>query len=478
MIRNSQKTNPSVFITATMDWSQVALAPLNRAYSGLSQLLSKRQKVNKWLVEDHFLFFVFSFTGILLLSPKYIVLIHFLIDKYLFQTNILKPDTSFLPRTPDILISAVFLALFTFFLSPRKRLTIITALSVPLAIIVHTRFDIISFSVLLIFLVVIYRVIKLSLPRPIVVAFICFLSVIFMFLCKNWFVTSQRPIINIAMFQMALIPMLWYSAYEQLPPKRYLNPLKFFIFNCCRVFDAPIMTYKDIFGKSSKSITHTRLNGIKAVYVALFGTIGVWGIDRFADGGSVSSSRGFSLLFMSYLFYLKAYLKVMIGFNTFIGIARLFGVPVRDNFNYWLLARTPNEHWRRWNVLAREWIVTFVFFPIMRSKKWLFVAIMAALLTSGLLHILPHFVEQRIAWFSVGAKLFYWTINGLAIYLVLKIPLVYPKVMNRLKISSQSKAWSAVGILLTSAFYAVLVSACSTKNWNELGSYFSRLFSF
>ena len=476
-MNHSQKETNRDFIRATMGWAQIALAPINRAYSGLHQSFSNGHKATKWMADSHFLFFVLAVLGILLLSPKYIVLMQFVINKYLFQMNIAKPDTSYLPYVPNILFAGAAVSLCTFFLTPKRRLVVLGFVWLPLSAVVDRNFDVVSLAVFLGFLAFIYGTIKLPLRRSIVVTIICAMSIVFLFLCKNWSAISQRPVTEIAMFQMALIPMLWYSAYEHLPPKRWLDPIKFMIFNCCRLLNAPIMTYKDIFGKPAQSITQIRFNGIKAIYVALFGAIGIWGINTFAQGGDVSSSKGFSLLLMSYLFYLKVYFKTMIGFNIFIGIARLFGVPIRDNFNYWLLARTPNEHWRRWNILAREWIVTFVFFPIMRSKQWLFVSIMAALLTSGILHVIPLFFEKEMDWFDLWGQLLYWTVNGLAIYAVLKVPLVYPKLMDRLKISSKNKGWSVVGVVLTSAFYAVLLTACGSKNWNEMGNYFLRLFS-
>lgn len=460
-----------------MGWAQIALMPINRAYSGLHRSLSNGHRATRWLVNDHFLFFLLSVLGILLLTPKYIVLMQFVIDKYLFQMNIVKPDTSYLPYVPNILFAGASASLCVFFLNPQKRMAVLGLIWLPLSVVVDRNFDVVSFAVFLAFLGVVYGIIRLPFRRSFVVAIICAMSVAFLFLCKNWSITAQRPVTGIAMFQMALIPMLWYSAYEHLPPKRRLNPVKFLLFNCSRILNAPIMTYKDIFAKPAQSITQTRYNGIKAIYVSLFGAIGIWGINTFAQGGDVSSSKGFSLLFMSYLFYLKAYFKTMIGFNIFIGVARLFGVPIRDNFYYWLLARTPNEHWRRWNILAREWIVTFVFFPIMRSKQWLFVSIMAALLSSGILHAIYLFFEKEMDWFSLGTTFSYWTINGLAIYVVLKVPLIYPKLMDKLKISTQSKAWSAIGVVLTSVFYAVLVTACSVQDWIEMVSYFSRLFT-
>jgi hypothetical protein len=157
------------------------------------------------------------------------------------------------------------------------------------------------------------------------------------------------------------------------------------------------------------------------------------------------------------------------------GILRLFGIPVRDSFNYWLLARTPNEHWQRWNLLFREWVVTWVFFPVMKAKRWLFAAIMLALLTSGLLHVLPVALIGRLTPFHVVVDLGYWLVNGLAIYLVIKIPMLFPRLVPALKMQG-SMTWSIVGLVLTSSFYGVIHALRDTcDSWADFGHYLARL---
>src|SRR4030042_1884179 len=68
------------------------------------------------------------------------------------------------------------------------------------------------------------------------------------------------------------------------------------------------------------------------------------------------------------------------------------------------------------HILLREWVITFIFFPIMRGKKWLFVAILSSLMASGILHLLPRFFDDQIPWFGISSSLSYWFLNGLAIY--------------------------------------------------------------
>ncbi len=100
---------------------------------------------------------------------------------------------------------------------------------------------------------------------------------------------------------------------------------------------------------------------------------------------------------------------------------------------------------------------------------------MAALGTSGLLHIAPQLLPDRFDVFRVIATALYWTINGFAIYVVIKVPYLFPETMKRLRIGS-SRAWDAVGIVLTSCFYAILrYGASKVDSWGELVDYLSRL---
>jgi hypothetical protein len=112
----------------------------------------------------------------------------------------------------------------------------------------------------------------------------------------------------------------------------------------------------------------------------------------------------------------------------------------------------------------------------MRGKKWLFVAILASLMVSGALHILPRFFDDQIRWFGICSRLSYWFLNGLAIYAVVKFPLLFPGTMNKLRIRS-SKVWSGIGILWTSAFYGVLHQGASYRTLTEVGNYLARLFT-
>ncbi len=471
----SQFVSPE-FMTYQMKWVSTILKPLGYLYSILHNAIAAKGKIGNWFVREHFLLFLLATVGIFLLSPRYSVFLNFIFEKFILQLSVVKPDVSSLPYTPSMLVYMTGLFLFTYFLRQKLRLAILLTVSIPL-LFINFDFDLFTLGIFFFFLTTEYILIKLPLRRSVVVVLVCTLSLCLVALCKHWGRIATSSLADLVFFQTLFLPMLWYSVYEELPPKRRLHPLRFLTYHYMRIFGAPMLRYNDIFGTSNQTLAQVRFSGIKALYVVLFAGLAIWLFEKISCFVDSSQLTGFPLLLFSYITYVSYYCQIVIPMNTFVGTMRLFGIPVRDNFNYWLFARTPNEHWRRWNLLFREWVITFIFFPIMRAKRWLFIAVMVSLLTSGILHAVARLFDAQIDLFKIGNTIIYWTLNGLAIYLVIKVPLLFPKVVERLKLKT-SKIWSVIGIILTSTFYAILVYIYQNcNNWAEVKDYFSRLFS-
>jgi hypothetical protein len=234
--------------------------------------------------------------------------------------------------------------------------------------------------------------------------------------------------------------------------------------------------YQDLFAPvQGAQLKALRWAGIRTLYIALVASIAAKGAQMLSASAGRESLTTLPLLGLSYVEYVGYYCGFVVRFNTVIGVLRLFGVPLRSNFRYWLLARTPNEHWQRWNILAREWFLTFMFYPVMRARRWLFAAVMAALLGAGFLHTVPLALINGLQAPRAFASGVYWGVNGIAIYLMIKIPMLYPRLPERLGMVN-SRTWSIAGIVLTSAFYAILHGLrTSSGTWAEMGSYLSRL---
>ena len=429
----------------------------------------------QWNLWKEKLFYLLIISILLVSFPRFLALLLQLSSRLIGDEIISFPKASDLPRTPGDLGLYLLFFLGTLFLRPKTQTICLVVLSVPIGLFISKQLDFLSLGILGFFSVMTFGIIKVRWRKAITIPILCGMSLGFMVLCAFFPGADSKAIHNVALFQMTLLPSLWYSAYEEIPPKKHLRFIEFSVYLYMRFFMVPVATYREIFSEVEKNIGEVRFAGIKALYVALFATYTIWGIDSLMRRLDSSELTGFSLLFVSYLFYVRSSCTVVIVFDMVTGILRLFGIPIRNSFDYWLLARTPNEHWRRWNILFREWVITFIFFPIMRARRWLFVAVMAALMTSGVLHVIPMIISEGLNSYKLTMNLVYWAMNGLAIYIVIKVPSIYPSQVKRLGIG-KSRIWNWIGIVLTSVFYAVLNYARgNVGSWNDLLNYLDRL---
>jgi len=72
-----------------------------------------------------------------------------------------------------------------------------------------------------------------------------------------------------------------------------------------------------------------------------------------------------------------------------IGIARLFGIRLEENFNRPYLSMTPSIFWTRWHMSLSFWIRDYVFLPLAAARRdrwWLYVALILSMTLFGLWH--------------------------------------------------------------------------------------------
>ena len=473
MVQRVHETRPSSFMVYHAPWAQRLFSPLawlyDRAYTAVSGPAGWRSEVTR----DHFLFFLVTIAVLIPMFPRYFLILTYGFERVVLGTESARIESSGVPHTPGDLPLYLLLFLGTFFVRRSRRMVLLFLVSIPVGFLAH-RLDLPSLAVLIPYFGLTYLVLRLPFPKIATLTLVCLLSFALPFACAALRIPGEWSLTAVAFFQPLLLPALWWSAYEELPPKKRLSCRHFMTYMYLRFFMMPLATYAEVFTTNDKSLSSIRFGGVKALFVALCATIGEWLLGGIEERFRTERLTGLALLIFSYLFYLRSCCGLVILFNSVTGVLRLFGIPVRDSFNYWLLARTPNEHWRRWNMLMREWIVGFVFFPLMRAKRGLFLAVMAALCTSGLLH-LSFELRGAVDGYRVAAVTAYWILNGLAIYAVLKIPLLFPGIMTRLGVG-RLLVWDVFGLILTSAFYAVIQFAReNTRSWVEFTDYLGRL---
>ncbi len=118
---------------------------------------------------------------------------------------------------------------------------------------------------------------------------------------------------------------------------------------------------------------------------------------------------GWQVLLFVYYNFLKVFLILAGNVYLIVGLMRMFGFDLMADFYYPFLARNLLEHWRRWNIYNRVFVVALIFNPIVFSlgrkvNKYFtyFVACMLAFV--GGLGVLIHLITTT---FYVGEARFF-----------------------------------------------------------------------
>ncbi|MCQ2289570.1 MAG: MBOAT family protein [Muribaculaceae bacterium] len=101
------------------------------------------------------------------------------------------------------------------------------------------------------------------------------------------------------------------------------------------------------------------------------------------------SAPGYSSLLGIVLFPFQIYGDFAGYTYIAIGVARIMGFHLNDNFNHPYFACTVGDFWRRWHISLSTWFRDYLYFPLggSRCKKWrIYFNLMATFLASGLWH--------------------------------------------------------------------------------------------
>ena len=138
-----------------------------------------------------------------------------------------------------------------------------------------------------------------------------------------------------------------------------------------------------------------------------------------------------------------------------IGIARMIGFRLPQNFNYPYLARSIGDYYRRWHMTLTRWLKDFVYIPLGGNRRGLLRTV---------INILIVWLVTSL-WHGVGWNFIFWGMS-LGVLIVVE-KLWVGKFLEKHKVLSH--LWVLFFIPLTWCCFAITDSA-------ELGKYFLRLF--
>lgn len=105
----------------------------------------------------------------------------------------------------------------------------------------------------------------------------------------------------------------------------------------------------------------------------------------------VAYSQLFFLLLGNFLF---AYIDFSAYSDMAIGLSRLFGYKMIENFNLPIFAHSIREYWRRWHLSLSMWCMRNIYFPLMVKTRNPYMPLYVVMAAVGLWHML------NLSWFT------------------------------------------------------------------------------
>lgn len=177
----------------------------------------------------------------------------------------------------------------------------------------------------------------------------------------------------------------------------------------------------------TKPFSETNRSGLLLVTLALF---------AFALGGLARNLN-------TYLYF---YFNSWAVLNLIVGLGRWLGHPLKAPFYFALLAVSPAECWRRWNIPFYQWFRSLIFGPIWRKTRSTFLAVFAVFGVSFWLHDgysaihLWHEGSAEDVDFWVRNKILFFSWHGVGVYLALILTKYWP---------SNTRLMGWLGVLIT-----------------------------
>ena len=115
------------------------------------------------------------------------------------------------------------------------------------------------------------------------------------------------------------------------------------------------------------------------------------------------SMRGVYVVLLILLYTAEIYGDFTGGIDITLGVARMMGIRLAENFNRPFSSQSVKEYWRRWHITMGSWFTDYVFYPLSVSKG------MQKFSTWSRKHLgnavgkrLPVYFATIVTWFLTG----------------------------------------------------------------------------
>ena len=172
------------------------------------------------------------------------------------------------------------------------------------------------------------------------------------------------------------------------------------------------------------------------------------------------------LIIAAFLFAIQVYGDFAGYSNMAIGIARLLGFDLMQNFNSPYFSKNITEIWRRWHISLSTWLRDYLFTPLaLSTRNWGIYGVLFATIVTFTLSGL---------WHGANWNFIFWGfLHGLA----LCYEILTKKFRKRLKKNTPDRIYSTLSIICTFSFWVFGLIFFRSANTTSGFVYLSSIFS-
>lgn len=110
---------------------------------------------------------------------------------------------------------------------------------------------------------------------------------------------------------------------------------------------------------------------------------------------NLGTTSTFEVAGFLFLYFLYVYFDFSAYSDICIGVSRLMGMRICENFNFPLVATNINDFWKRWHMSLSGWCQAYVYLPTIGLTRNPYLAVISTFLVMGLWHA---GTTTRICW--------------------------------------------------------------------------------
>lgn len=184
----------------------------------------------------------------------------------------------------------------------------------------------------------------------------------------------EVPPLAISFFAFEFVHYL-YDVLKGNPSIR--NPAHFwaFTFFFPSLVAGPVKRYQPFLESLKIGLTDTRIEDIKIGFIRI--TTGI--IKKVILADNLTSAISYwhpsyetMPIYCRWLFVAAIGLRILMDFSGYsdmaIGLARLMGIPIPENFNWPYVSTSIQEFWQRWHISLSSWIRDYIYIPMGGSR--------------------------------------------------------------------------------------------------------------